>query len=110
MHSTAYAPATVSFVVTLALKPDAEQAFLALLEPVLDAMRHEPSFVNAVLNRDPEDPLRFMLYETWSDLDDVVQVQMHRDYRRAYWEALPGLLAEERQVQVWKPVRGDFAG
>lgn len=45
-------------------------------------MRHEASFVNAVL---------------------------HRDYRRAYWDGLPALLAEPREIRVWKPLRGDFA-
>ena len=99
----------VTFVVTIGLKPGCEEAFLDLLTPVLDAMRHETSFIDAVLHQDPEDPTRFMIYETWSDLDDVVEVQMHRDYRKAYWEHLPDLLREPRQVQTWKPMRRDFA-
>lgn len=98
----------VTFIVTLALKPGCEEEFLDLLTPVLDAMRHEPTFINAVLHQDPEDPSRFMLYETWADLDDVVQVQMHRDYRKAYWERLPDLLREPRQIQTWTPMRRDF--
>jgi quinol monooxygenase YgiN len=49
-----------------------------------------------------------MIYETWADLEDVVQVQMHRDYRKAYWERLPGLLREPRQIQTWTPLRRDF--
>jgi quinol monooxygenase YgiN len=100
--------ASVAFIVTVALKPGCEEEFFDLLTPVLDAMRHEPTFINAVLHQDPEDPGRFMLYETWTDLDDVVQVQMHRDYRKAYWDRLPDLLREPRQVQVWKPMRRDF--
>ena len=107
MHSKAYDPQTVTFVITLLPKPGCEQAFLDLLTPVLDAMRHEPTFVDAVLHRDPENPRRFMLYETWASLDDVVQVQMHRDYRQAYWDGLPALLAEDRQISVWQPIRGD---
>lgn len=99
---------TVSFVVELAVRPDAVDTFLDLLTPVLDAMRHEPTFVNAVLHRDPEDPARFMIYETWRDLDDVVRVQMHRSYRKAYWERLPDLLRTERTVSVWRPLRADF--
>lgn len=110
MHSRRYDNATVAFAITLKLKPGSAPAFLDLLTPVLDALRHEPSFVDAVLHRDPEDPDRFLLVETWADLDDVVQVQMHRGYRQAYWDGLPALLAEDRQVETWKPVRGDFAG
>ncbi len=98
----------VTFIVTFALKHSCEEEFLDLLTPVLDAMRHEPTFINAVLHQDPEDPSRFMLYETWADLDDVVQVQMHRDYRKAYWERLPELLREPRQIQTWAPMRRDF--
>jgi quinol monooxygenase YgiN len=97
------------FVVTLDLKPGCEQEFLDLLTPVLDAMRREPTFVNAVLHRYPNFPTRFMLYETWADLDDVVEVQIHRDYRKAYWDRLPELLREPRQIHTWTPLRQDFA-
>ncbi|WP_439577763.1 putative quinol monooxygenase [Elioraea sp.] len=99
----------VAFIVTLHVKPGQEDTFLRLLTPVLDAMRHEATFVNAVLHRDPEDPTRFMLYETWADLDDVVEVQLKRAYRRAYHEALPALLRVERGIGVWQPVRADVA-
>lgn len=98
----------VVFIVTVALKPGCVEEFLDLLMPMLDAMRHETTFINAVLHQDAEDPTRFMLYETWADLDDVVQVQMHREYRKRYWERLPELLREPRQVQTWKPMRRDF--
>ena len=99
----------VAFIVKIAIKPGAEEEFLDLLMPVLDAMRHEGTFINAVLHQNPEDPTQFMLYETWADLDDVVQVQIRRDYRKAYWDRLPDLLREPREVQTWRPTRGDFA-
>ena len=98
----------VTFVVTIALKPGCEERFLDLLMPVLDAMRHETSFINAVLHQDPEDPTRFMIYETWADLEDVVQVQIHRDYRKAYLDRLPDILREDRRIEIWQPLRGDF--
>ena len=103
------APGTIAFIVSLHVRPGCEEEFLALLAPVLDAMRHEPTFVNAVLHRDPADPTRFMLYETWTDLNDVVEVQMKRPYRQAYEARLPDLLREPRQAQVWQPLRGDGA-
>jgi quinol monooxygenase YgiN len=107
-HASAISSRNVTFVVTIALEPGCEGEFLDLLTPVLDAMRREPTFINAVLHQDPEDPGRFMLYETWADLDDVVQVQMHRDYRKDYWDRLPQLLREPRQIQTWTPMRSDF--
>jgi quinol monooxygenase YgiN len=100
---------TVAFTVTLHVKPGREAEFLDLLTPVLDAMRHEPGFINAVLHRSPDDPTLFMIYETWADLDELVQVQIPRAYRQAYIAALPDLLRQERGVTIWQPMRGDFA-
>ena len=100
--------ARLSVVVTLLVKAGCEEEFLRLLGPVLDAMRHEPTFVNAALHRDPEDPTRFMLYETWADRTDLVEVQMQRAYRSAYEARLPELLREPRRAEVWRPLRGDF--
>lgn len=57
----------ISAVVVLHVKPGCEAEFLSLLTPVLDAMRHEPTFINATLHRDPDDPTRFMIHETWAD-------------------------------------------
>ena len=100
----------VAFVVTLQVKAGAEAEFLGLLTPVLDAMRREASFVNATLHRDPDQPGLFMIHETWADLDDVVQTQVHRAYRQAYLERLPALLERPREIRVWRPLRADFAG
>src|SRR5687768_3141053 len=94
-------------VVSLHVKPGHEEEFLCLLAPVLDAMRHEATFVNAALHQDPEDPTRFMLYETWAKRDDLINVQMKRAYRSAYEARLPEILREPRQAEVWRPLRGD---
>ncbi len=99
----------VTAVVTLSVKEGREEEFLELLLPILDAMRHEPTFINAVLHRDPEDAARFMVYETWADFDDLTTVQIHRDYRQKYIGRLPDLLREPRGIQVWRPMRSDFA-
>ncbi|OWJ66945.1 putative quinol monooxygenase [Inquilinus limosus] len=99
----------VAIIVTLHVKPGREAEFLGLLTPVLDAMRHEPGFINAVLHRSPDDPTLFMIYETWADLDELVQVQIPRAYRQAYIAALPDILRQERGIAIWQPMRGDFA-
>jgi hypothetical protein len=39
----------------------------------------------------------------------VVEVQMHRPYRKAYWDRLPTLLREPRRIETWRPMRRDFA-
>ncbi|MCZ0734483.1 putative quinol monooxygenase [Phreatobacter sp. AB_2022a] len=98
----------VTYTIVLALKPGRAETFLALLAPVLDAMRAEASFINAVLHRDPTDPDRFMLYETWADAAELAEVEMRRAYRATYWQALPDLLREERGIAAWQPLRADF--
>jgi quinol monooxygenase YgiN len=99
----------VVLVIGLHLRPGAREEFMALLAPVLDAMRHEPTFVNTVLHEDPEDPDRLMLYETWADFTDLVEVQVNRPYRQAYTARLDELLAEPRSVAIWRRLRSDFA-
>lgn len=98
----------VSYVIIFTLLPGKEASFLRLLEPVLNAMRNEPTFCNAVLHCDPLASNRFMLYESWSDAEDVIHVQVHREYRQAFWTGLPELLELARDVQTWTPMRGDF--
>jgi quinol monooxygenase YgiN len=95
-------------IVSIHVKPGREEEFLRLVTPVLDAMRHEATFINAALHRDPEVPTRFMLYETWADRDDLINVQMKRAYRSAHEARLPEILREPRQVQLWQPLRADF--
>lgn len=106
--STVNPPTEETYVIVCRLKAGARPQFMALLGPVLDAMRHEDTFVNAVLHQDPASADTYMLYETWLDGEDVMNVQMHRPYRQAFWEALPELLSQPRQIQVWKPMRSDL--
>ncbi|HEY9745767.1 MAG TPA: putative quinol monooxygenase [Oculatellaceae cyanobacterium] len=98
----------VTYVITFSVIPTQRERFLKLLGDVLDAMRHEPMFVNAALHVDPENDNRFMLYETWRDHQDVLEVQLKRPYRQAWHEALPELLEGERDISVWTPVRSDW--
>ncbi|MCB8820146.1 putative quinol monooxygenase [Microvirga rosea] len=97
-----------TFVISFHIRDGFQEEFLALLTPVLDAMRHEATFINAMLHQDPDNPARFMLYETWADLDEVMNVQIGRDYRKAFWDRLPELLSEPRHIQTWQPIRSDF--
>jgi quinol monooxygenase YgiN len=100
---------SVTYVITFDVVPRQRSRFLALLGGVLDAMRSEPMFHEAVLHRDPASDSRFMLYETWEDHDDVLNVQLQRSYRQAWHDALPELLASERDIAIWTPLRSDRA-
>ena len=97
----------VTYLIRFDVVPAQRERFLTLLNGVLDAMRAEATFHEAVLHRDPQSEHRFMLYETWESHDDVLAVQLHRAYRQAWHDALPELLRAPRDVTVWEPIRAD---
>lgn len=97
----------VTYLIKFEARPERRDVFLRLLEDVLNAMRTEPRFHEAILHRDPQCPHKFMLYETWESHEDVLAVQLHRPYRRHWHEALPSVLQRERDVTVWEPMRCD---
>lgn len=97
----------VIYDIRFQVAPGQRDRFLALLNGVLDTMRSEPMFHEAVLHTDPADDHRFMLYETWEDHEDVLSVQLQRPYREEWHAALPELLVGERDISIWQSVRAD---
>jgi quinol monooxygenase YgiN len=93
-----------TYVITFWLRPGQRERFRALLDPVLDEMRHESTFVRAALHVDPDHADLFQLHETWTDREDVMNVQMNRPYRAAWHEALEDLLERPREIQIWEAV------
>jgi quinol monooxygenase YgiN len=96
-----------TYVITFQVKPAARDRFLSLLDPVLDAMRHEPTFEHASLHVDPDDGNRFQLHETWTDRNDVLAVQLNRPYRTEWHAALDEILEKPRDIQIWQVMRMD---
>ncbi|MGH6617600.1 putative quinol monooxygenase [Sphingomonas sp.] len=97
----------ITYTIIFDVQPAAHDRFLTLLTDVLDAMRAEPMFHHAMLHRDPSSPYRYMLHETWESHQDVLDVQLQRPYRAEWHAALPELLARDREISVWKPLRHD---
>lgn len=96
-----------TYVITFQVRPSERARFSALLDPVLDAMRHEATFEHAALHVDPVDENRFQLHETWTDRNDVLEVQLKRPYRAAWHEALNDILERPREIQIWTLLRVD---
>jgi len=96
-----------TYVITFQVRPDRRDRFRALLDPVLDAMRHEATFESASLHVDPDDENRFQLHETWKDRQDVLEVQLKRPYRSEWHAALDGILEQPREVRIWSLLRAD---
>ncbi|WP_342642658.1 putative quinol monooxygenase [Rhodoligotrophos ferricapiens] len=98
---------SVTYLIVFDVKPERREEFHRLLSGVLDAMRNETTFREAILHRDPQSESRFMLYETWESHDDVMTNQINRPYREAWHAALPELLNGPREISVWEPIRAD---
>jgi quinol monooxygenase YgiN len=96
-----------TYVITFHVRPSERERFRSLLDGVLDAMRRETTFEHAALHVDPENENRFQLHETWSDRNDVIEVQLNRQYRTAWHEALDEILEWPREVQIWTSLRAD---
>jgi quinol monooxygenase YgiN len=97
----------VTYVIQFDVIPEQRARFISLLTGVLDAMRGEATFREAVLHQDPQDENHFMLYETWQDHEEVLNVQILRPYREAFHAALPVVLRRPRDVSMWVPLRAD---
>jgi autoinducer 2-degrading protein len=97
----------VTYLIRFQVVPERRGEFLELLEGLLDAMRSEPMFHEAILHRDPMSENNFMLYETWESHEDVLDVQIRRPYRQDWHDALPRLLQHERDITIWEPMRAD---
>jgi autoinducer 2-degrading protein len=91
-------------LVGINLKPGYAGEFLGLLDDVVEAMRHEATFVDVIALRDQDDPDSIVLYETWLDREDFENVQRKRDYRKTYEERLPKILREPRTITFFDAV------
>jgi autoinducer 2-degrading protein len=97
----------VTYVIKFRVAPNGREEFLERLQYVLDAMRSEPTYYEAILHRDPQSENSFMLYETWESHDDVLNEQLNRPYRRAWHDALPRILQGEREISIWERIKVD---
>ena len=98
---------SVTYLIEFDVKPTGRERFLSLLNGVLDAMRHEAMFVNAAVNSFQLSTAAHLLHETWQSHEDVLSVQLARPYREDWHAALPDLLAAERKISIWQPLRSD---
>lgn len=98
----------VTYTIQFDVVPDQRERFLTLLNGVLDAMRDEPMFHNAILQQDAENENHFLLLETWESHDDVLNDQLNRPYRQAYHAALAEMLNGPRESSIWLPLRADY--
>lgn len=97
-------------LVASTVKRDQRERFLSRLKRVLDAMRHEKTFGDATLHRDPESEHRFLLHEIWAENQDALDVQLKRPYRDAWRAPLDDIHETQREISFCEAMRADHAG
>ena len=82
--------------VQVRITPGSEQAFLAATLANAAASRHEPGILRFDVLRDRDDPLRFVLVESYRDEAAALAHKQTGHYAR-WRDAVAGLMAEPRR-------------
>ncbi|MFI6044286.1 putative quinol monooxygenase [Nocardia sp. NPDC051321] len=84
--------------VTLTIKPEHQESFLAALREVLPAARAEPNCIYLNVGQSMADPRVFVLSEGWHDLVEYRDVILRKTYFKDYLEVSQGAYAKPRSV------------
>jgi quinol monooxygenase YgiN len=82
-------------------KEGEEEAVAAALSQLIEPSREEPGNLIYVVHRDPEDPKRFVIYESYVDADGYAAHADSDHFRRLGIEdGIPRLASREREFLV----------
>lgn len=82
------------------IKPGRREEFRQALYNIIETMKHEPTWIDAIVLDDPENPDDLLLYETWAGSKEAwIAEQLDREYRVPY-EKIVAELVEER-IGIW---------
>ncbi|MBB4677351.1 putative quinol monooxygenase [Crossiella cryophila] len=90
--------------VTLTIKPELQESYLAALLEVLPAARAEPSCVYLNVGQSMAEPHVFVLSEGWKDLVEYRDVILRKAYFQDYLRLSEGAYAKPRDVVVLSPI------
>lgn len=90
--------------VTLTIRPESRETFLAALREVLPHARAEATCLYLHAGQSVADPDAFMLSEGWSDIEEYRNVVLGRPYFQKYLQISEGAYAKDRAVVVLTPI------
>lgn len=90
--------------VTLTIRPESREEYLAALREVLVPARREPSCVFLHANESVDEPGKIVLLERWRDSDEYVGQVLQREYFRKYLELSENAYAAPRVVVMLDPI------
>jgi quinol monooxygenase YgiN len=91
--------------VTLTIRPERRESFLAALREVLAAARAEPTCMYLHAGESVTEPGVFILTEGWSDLVEYRDVILRKPYFQAYLRISEDAYAQPRVVRPLMPVQ-----
>ena len=90
--------------VTLTIKPESRESFLAALRDVLSAARAEPTCIYLHVGESVAEPNVFVLSEGWKDLVEYRDVVLRKPYFQTYLQISESAYARPRIVVPLSPV------
>jgi quinol monooxygenase YgiN len=94
----------IVLLIRFTIKPGKRDAFLRGLTEVVDRMRSESSFIDAVISENVDHPHELVMYETWlGNRESWLRDEYPRPYRAQY-EGVLADLVESRSVEWLTPL------
>jgi quinol monooxygenase YgiN len=85
-------------------KPGKKEAFRESLFSLIQVMSSEPTFVNAIVHDDIDNPNDLIIYELWQGTKESwLAEELPKPYRKEYEEKLAELL-EDRIISYLEPI------
>ncbi|MFC5452401.1 putative quinol monooxygenase [Paenibacillus aestuarii] len=86
------------------IKPGKKESFRDSLFSMINNFRNEPTFVNAIVSDDLDNPNDLVIYEIWQGTrENWIQEELPKPYRSEYEGALSSLI-EDRIISWLEPV------
>lgn len=89
-----------ALTVEFRVKPGKERDFEAVFAPCLVATRKEPGCIVYYLNRDPDDPQLYIMYEQFKGVE-ALDYHMKQKHTRELLAGVGPLTEGEPKVKVW---------
>jgi quinol monooxygenase YgiN len=94
--------------VTLTIRPECLESFLAALHEVLPTARAEPGCLFLHAGQSATDPDVFVLAEGWRDLAEYRDVVLRQPYFQTYLQISESAYARPRVVTPLVPIQEEF--
>lgn len=88
-------------IVTIKVKPEIVDHFMALSAEVGNAMSKEKEFKHAWVHTLADDPTKFFVYEAWSCSYDYFMKELrNKPYRDRFETEIGNMAFEERKIEI----------